>query len=188
MKQIVNDLQKLQTKGRVPYTELRAAVEDVSAYLNRPSMLPGTGETLVILLKKVIPKHFRTQYNDVMHQWGKAKTGNSFVDYMKRKLTYEIDEGEDHDKRDLTVSKKAEDGKDKKNGAKTLGKLYKAQGEIASDTDVDILSDGSTEGGECRLTGIRSREIPDCKCCLNGKHHLHNCRKFFLSPFVERAG
>ena len=178
MKQIVNDLQKLQARGRVPYPELRAAVEDVSAYLGRPSILAGTGETLVVLLKKVIPKHFRTQYNDVMHQWGRPKTGNSFVDYMKRKLTYEIDEGEENDKKEIVVKKTQE--KDKKPDSKILGKLYRIDGTSNPASETEGLSESSTDEGECLIAGGQPREIPNCRCCLEGNHHLHNCRKFFL--------
>ena len=123
-------------------------MEDVSAYLNRPSALPGTEETLVVLLKKVIPKHFRTQYNDFMHQWGWPKTGNSFVDYMKRKLTYKIDESEENDKKDVT-SKKTEGNSDKKAGTKVLGKLYSLGGRRANERESGLSSDGSTDEGEC---------------------------------------
>ena len=83
LKQIVNDLQKLGNKGKVPYPDLRRAVEDVSAYLDRPTTLPGAGETLVVLLKKLIPKHFRTQLSDTMHLWGRPRMGNNFVAFMK---------------------------------------------------------------------------------------------------------
>ena len=178
-KQIVSDLQKLQQRGRIPYPELRAAVEDVGAYLDRPSTLPGTGETLVVLLKKVIPKHFKTQYNDAMHQWGQPRTGNNFVAYMKRKLTYEIDESEETDKKEITTTKRAEDNREKKSGSKVLGKLYHAQGIRESEVE-DIPSDGSNDEGECFVVGNKVREIPTCKCCGVGKHYLHNCRKFFL--------
>ena len=185
MKQIVNELQKLQTRGRVPYAELRAAVEDVSAYLERPSTLPGTGETLVVLLKKVIPKHFRTQYNEVMHLWNKPKTGNNFVDYMKRRLTYEIDESEDQEKKDGVAAKKADDTKIKKLEVKTNGKLYKAHGRM---TEEGSSSESSPDEGECLVAGGNTREVPECRCCQEGRHFLHNCRKFFLVfSLKERA-
>ena len=61
LKQIVNDLRGLGGKGKVPYPELRRAVEDVSTYLDRPSTPVGAGETLAVLLKKIVPKHFRTR-------------------------------------------------------------------------------------------------------------------------------
>ena len=180
-KQIVNDLQRLHTRGRVPYPELRAAVEDVSAYLDRPSTLPGTGETLVVLLKKIIPKHFRTQYNDAMHQWGQPRTGNNFVEYMKRKLTYEIDESDDHERKEAAVGKKLEENKEKKNGNKVLGKLYQTRATWAEGDESGSASDGSIEGeGVCQVTNGKIKELPQCKCCLNGRHYLHNCRQFFL--------
>ena len=178
-KQLVNDLQKLQGRGRIPYGELRAAVEDVSAYLDRPSTLPGTGETLVVLLKKVIPKHFRTQYNDAMYQWGQPRTGNNFVAYMKRKLTYEIDEGEDLDKKEAVV-KRNEEVKDKKQNSRVLGKLYQVTGNASDDNGAGTQSDHSPDEGDCQMAAKKIRELPKCKCCQEGRHYLHNCRKFFL--------
>ena len=175
MKQIVQDLQKLQSRGKVPYPELRAAVEDVNAYLNRPSTLVGTGETLVVLLKKVIPKHFRTQYNDTMYQWGKPKTGNSFVEYMRRRLTYEIDEAEGGERKDVPEARKVEETGERK--TKTLGKLYQVHGDGECSSSP---SEGSGDEGDCRITKAKVREIPERKCCQQGKHLLHNCRKFFI--------
>ena len=174
MKHLVNDLQKLQSRGRIPYPELRAAVEDVGAFLERPSTLPGTGETLVVLLKKVIPRHFRTQFKDAMHQWGRPCTGNNFVEYVKRKLNYEIDEVEESEKKELGLNKKPEE----KKVAKTLGKLYTAVGESSGENDTP--GEGSGEEGECRITNNKMVELPRCKCCDSGKHYLHNCRQFFL--------
>ena len=181
IKQIVQDLQKLQTKGKVPYTELRAAVEDVDAYLNRSSTLPGTGETLVILLKKVIPKHFRTQYNDVMFQWGKPRTGNSFVEYMKHRLTYEIDEADGGDKREGNNAKKGDENGEKKAGPKTVGKLYQTVAACQKQNETEgSYTESSGEEGDCVVSKGKPLELPDCRCCDEGKHYLHNCRKFFL--------
>ena len=173
---IVNDLQRLQSKGRVPYPELRAAVRDVEAFLGRPSTLPGTGETLVVLLKKVVPKHFKTQFKDTMHQWGQPCTGNNFVDYLKRKLTYEIDENEEAEKKE-DLGKKNGHKKEKK--PKTPGKLSKVAGKVSSDPEQTSPGESGAMEGKCGVTSVK-KELPDCKCCNTGKHLLHNCRKFFL--------
>ena len=94
MKTLVESLQSVQGKNRIPYTELRELVGDVGAFLDRPSTLPGSGETLVVLLKKVVPKHFRTRYKEKMRDLGKLKTGNTFIQFMKYALNDEIDEAE----------------------------------------------------------------------------------------------
>ena len=177
MKQIVQELQRLQGRGKIPYPELRVAVEDVNAFLNRPSTLVGAGETLVVLLKKVIPKHFRTQYNDMMFQWGKPRTGNSFVEYMRRRLTYEIDESEGLDKREPIQNKKQEEGGEKKH--KTLGKLYQSRADETA-SSWESKSEGSSDEGECHVAKGKPKELPRCRCCQQGNHYLHNCRKFFI--------
>ena len=173
LKQIVNDLQKLGNKGKVPYPELRRAVEDVDAHLSRPGTLPGEGETLVVLLKKLVPRHFRTQFSDTMYQWGRPRTGNNFVAYLKRRLNYELDEGDDIDK--VVPNRKEEELKDKK-ATKTLGKMYQTTGK-----ESDVGSDtSSNEEGECRIAGTQPRPVPQCKCCDQGRHQLHSCRTFFM--------
>ena len=53
LKQIVNDLQKLANKGKVPYSELRKAVEDVSAYLDRPEHTSGSRRNIGGVTQKV---------------------------------------------------------------------------------------------------------------------------------------
>ena len=186
LKQIVGDLQKLTNKGKVPYTDLRRAVEDVSAYLERPSTLPGAGETLVVLLKKVVPKHLRTQFSDAMHQWNRPRTGNNFVAYIKRRLNYEMDESDDFDKKEKLGDKHEEENKEKKVSQRTLGKMYKTTGGAScrSEESENNLGSSSGEEGDCRLTGESARlprSLPTCKCCEVGQHHLHSCRKFFMT-------
>ena len=178
LKQIVNDLQKLGGKGKVPYPELRRAVEDVDAHLSRPGTLPGEGETLVVLLKKLVPRHFRTQFSDTMHQWGRPRTGNNFVAYLKRRLNYELDEIEDGGT--AAPPRKEEEVKDKKTATKTLGKLYNAVA-VTSSKESDGPSDlSSGDEGDCRITGGQQRPLPQCKCCDQGRHQLHSCRTFFM--------
>ena len=91
MKILVEALQAVQGRSRIPYTKLRELVGDVGAFLDRPLTLPGSGETLVVLLKKVIPKHFRTRYKERMRDQGRPQTGNTFIRYMKHALNDEID-------------------------------------------------------------------------------------------------
>ena len=179
LKQIINDLQKLGAKGKVPYPDLRRAVEDVSAYLDRPSTLAGAGETLVVLLKKLVPKHFRTQFSDAMHQWGRPRTGNNFVAYLKRRLNYEMDKSEDFDKKD-TAKRDESSSKEKKLSPKLLGKMYQADGK-RQDVSSDWNTSGSSEDeGACCLASGQNRPVPTCRCCDSGQHHLHGCRKFFI--------
>ena len=179
----MNDLQKLGSKGKVPYPELRKAVEDVSAYLDRPSTLPGAGETLVVLLKKLVPRHFRTQFSDAMHQWNRPRTGNNFVAYIKRRLNYEMDEVDDFERKGS--EKKEVESKDKKDQAKTLGKMYKNTGAPVSGSGESDCSPESSGGedGDCQVTEGQTRPFrppPRCRCCDAGSHYLHSCRKFFI--------
>ena len=133
----------------------------MSAYLDCPSTLLGTGETLVVLLKKVIPKHFKTQHYDAMYQWGQPRTGNSFVAYMKRKLTYEIDETEEHDKKELPSVKKNDENKEKKPSSKILGKMYRTSGKAAEGSPSDTSGGSSAEEGECLSLGVARNRFPN---------------------------
>ena len=193
LKQIINDLQKLGAKGKVPYPELRKAVEDVSAYLDRPSTLPGAGETLVVLLKKLVPKCFRTQFSDAMHQWNRPRTGNNFVAYIKRRLNYEMDEVDDFDRKEKTAERKESETKEKKEQPRTLGKMYRntGAGTVASgESDLNLDSSSGKEG-ECLVAEGPTRTPrppPKCRCCELGEHYLHSCRKLvFYSLYVKRA-
>ena len=172
MKLLVEALQAVQGKGRIPYTELRELVGDVGAFLARPTTLPGAGETLVVLLKKVIPKHFRTRYKEKMRDQGRPQTGNTFIRYMKHALNDEIDEAE-------TTRKDNKEKEIDKKPVKTLGKLYfnrhSSEEEIGQDSEPS-----SSEEGQVRLTKEPNQELPNCICCSEGKHRIHNCRKFFL--------
>ena len=172
---------------RMPYTELLELVRHVDSNLVSDAALPGAADTVMVLLKELVPHHLKTGYLMEMERLEQEEAGDTFLRYLLKAINVEIKAQESNpNRREKGDKVTAKDSKEKADKPRLLGKLYKTRGKArrgssssagSGSTSVKRCSSGSEEDGKVHTAArqVRKLETPKCPCCKKGEHYLHSC-------------